>query len=135
MTKLQILKETYDYYNEDVNRRAVNTIGLCEYFIKGGNGESNRYCAAGRCMVEEKIEKLTGSITSMSYKDSGIKVSKIETDGLFKKEYQGHSLDFWSDIQGFHDDDMYWTKTGISKLGEYEYKRLIKKYRNDTAET
>jgi hypothetical protein len=134
-TYKEVIEKTLEYYKN--NPRAYNGHG-CEYLMKNG-----AMCAVGRVMNEEALKK---------YGDAGVDVYDLFQDSnlsifdeknnvinfndiveLFKEEYQ--SLDdirFWQDLQNFHDNCLHWetveSGNNITKQGELEYERLLKKY-------
>lgn len=122
LTKLEILEETFKYYNEDVNRRAVKEEGGCEYLSKDG-----RMCAFGRCMINPGIkEDPETGFTENCY----ISYIKKNVDSLLKEEYRGHENRFWSDIQSFHDSHLNWEKDGISLFGKKVFEDLKARWSN-----
>lgn len=115
-TKLQILQETADYYSADPSRRAI-TDGFCDYIADNGNK-----CAVGRCSrFSKKLFDIAGTANEVleTYSDKQ----------FFKPEYQGHSIEFWRELQLFHDNDYLWTKTGLSSKGRRRLQALKKKYK------
>jgi hypothetical protein len=123
-TKLEIIEETKNYYCEDVNRRAYKA-GACSYLDEAG-----RMCAFGRCMI--KPERYYGTLneTDPNYK-WGCSISSalwINPDIYLKEEYRGHSIEFWQNLQSFHDNKDYWYENGLTKNGNKVYINLIEKY-------
>lgn len=115
-TKQQILKETFDYYNEDPTRRAKSD-GRCQYLDNQG-----RMCAFGRCEIDPPL--------SDGISDSVIDRFDSNEDDMsdcLKEEYRGHSSNFWMDLQVFHDTDYNWDlKAGkASDGGVRTYKHLL----------
>lgn len=121
MTKLEIIEETANYYN--INNwaggpRLGQGLGVCFYT----NFDNTKQCAVGRCL--KNPTGLNGTIKSLM--DS----KKIQNED-FKPEYQNHDVDFWIDLQVFHDAKYNWTLTGISEEGLEYKKQLIEKYKNN----
>lgn len=116
-TKLQIIQETADYYGENSSRRGL-TNGYCDYIADNGNR-----CAVGRCSkLNKKLSDIAGPINDI--------LSEEYTDKqFFKPEYQGHSAEFWRDLQVFHDGDYFWTNKGLSAAGRRKLTSLKKKYK------
>jgi hypothetical protein len=129
MTKLEIIKETVEYYKN--NNRGISNNGNCVYLSQNGD-----MCAVGRCLENPE--------------DIGIKPKDIETktidadfliadygDGIFKKQYQGHDPRFWQKLQNFHDTNRFWvsykTKKGnkLTDDGKNHLKFLLKKYESN----
>jgi len=117
MTKQSIIEETAAYYNLG-NRSVCPKKGGCLYLNPEG-----KMCAFGRCMTEEGLD---------AYKNSGDYVRALSVgdsvDHLLLADYKGHSVEFWTDIQMFHDMENHWTETGLSSKGEEFKKKLLKKY-------
>jgi len=111
MTKLEILKETYDYYTQDVNRRGVNGEG-CYYRI------GDKMCAVGRCMTEKAYFPFRGTVTTYN--------SEYNLEASLKNEYKGHSVEFWRALQTWHDSNNNWNSTGLTTVGQKDYDDLVK---------
>jgi hypothetical protein len=120
MTKLEILKETYDYYNEDVRRRSISVMGNCEYLTSTGN-----MCAVGRCLIDPK-KYMDLKINSIYQGNNFEKIKDSFQDDL-KEKYKGHSFEFWQDVQDFHDRIVNW-RPKITKEGQEHYNQLVQKY-------
>ena len=123
MTKIEIINETLAFYSEDPSRRAV-TSTACHYYHKTANGIEKK-CSVGRCMTDQSILEdglERGPIYEL--------VNQRNVDDILKPEYQGHPVDFWSDLQRFHDNDGYWTKDGISKDGVIACQNLLETYKD-----
>lgn len=119
LTKKDIILETIEYY-EDNPVGYDNDKGSCCYYSKDGN-----ICAVGRCMVNpEEVEGnfFTTCINDISYEEN--------IDSLLKKEYRGHDVGFWSDLQQFHDEIIrdYKNKILSEDLYILEQEKLIKKW-------
>ncbi len=114
LTKLEIIEETAKYYAEDPSRRAIDEINFCSYLTLDG-----RMCAVGRCLVNPSNldTSLSGRITEVHLE-------------LLKPEYQGHTLDFWKDLQKFHDRPTYWSSEGLTEQGLIRVKELKEFYSN-----
>lgn len=123
MTKEEIILETVNYYSEDPKgRRGIESSNnYCLYFTT-----DKKMCAFGRVLKNpEDFEDDAGS----SVKD----LSKMFTlNEIVKPEYTGHSVDFWQDLQDFHDDPFNWDieENTISESGELRVKELLNRYAN-----
>lgn len=130
MTKLEIIKETIAYYTEDPIRRAINGIS-CSYHTEDG-----RKCAVGRCLYKKdnppKDHPNALSFTYTNMKRGGEGIWEGDKQSMFKKKYRGHDVEFWQDIQGFHDSVLYWDTyaEGLSVSGNARAEELLKKYIN-----
>jgi hypothetical protein len=124
MTKLEIIEETFNYYSEDGSRRAMrkNWTGgdLCEYKSPEG-----KYCAVGRCMIDPKGEEMEGNIFDLC--DHLF----VDVNELLKEEYKGHDVQFWLDLQHFHDSNDNWTRGEVNEEGLLYINNLKEKYKND----
>lgn len=100
LTKQQILEETYNYYTEDVNRRANGPSGcLYTYIFEDG---TKTHCAVGRCLKPEFQEKDLDSTLFTDPSDTSC-MSLKDLESLLQDKYKGHELRFWRDLQYFHD--------------------------------
>ena len=118
MTKVEILDMVANHYNS--NNRAFKG-GGCYYKTTDG-----RMCAVGMCMNDESIARwghFLGNVLELSRKIEG------DIDEVFKDEFKGHDIDFWTDMQMLHDDAAYWDEEGLSWRGIEKYKALKAKYR------
>lgn len=113
-TKLEIIDETVAFYSADTSRRAVNRKG-CEYIAKDG-----RMCALGRCA--QAPSELDDNMFAREV------LRAHEDEEVFKPEYQGHSPDFWSDVQELHDEATHWDTAGITSFGRAFVEVLKMKY-------
>lgn len=121
-TKPEIINETAQYTLK--TRGYDNTFGGCKYLTDDG-----KMCAAGRCMTKEAAEFYTkrgGSVVTIA-EDLFVKESK-EFDSLLQEEYRGHSVEFWQDLQTFHDVSRNFTDDGLTEVGEKRLQELRDKY-------
>jgi hypothetical protein len=100
-TQTDIVLETLQFYLEDPkNRRAAHNGGCC-YRTPD---EVPRHCALGRCMTNTALDKLQNS----SYTADILAKTYGSLDQFLKPEYQGHSTEFWYDLQRLHDGAAHW---------------------------
>ena len=94
MNVKEIIQETVDYILE--NGRAYDEkLDSCVYLTDEG-----LMCAVGRCLNNPDIYKeSTEAVPGLC------KYGLIEVDSLLKPQYHGHSVEFWRDLQDFHDND------------------------------
>lgn len=117
-TKLDIIKETFDYYNTDPSRRAkIN--GRCAYLNSDGN-----MCAFGRCEISPPMNENNGSDAVGNRFDD----DEEAMNAALKEEYRGHSIKFWEELQSIHDSDYYWLTDKASEAGLSLYKSLVANY-------
>lgn len=99
-TKKEIINETYEYYNSDPSRRALeNNKTSCTFLTADG-----RMCAVGRCLTSEALHKAAHHGV---YSLVGVK-NLFPDQEVFKEEYAGHCNSFWDLIQDFHDLARLW---------------------------
>jgi hypothetical protein len=126
MTKLEIIKEVLeDVYCKDPSLRAVvRTDNMTptdySYELKKDDG-TVLHCAVGMCLTPNGVKYAMDNYIDDVY-DFG------EVDPLLQEKYQGHSINFWAELQGFHDNDVYFTETGISELGVIRLQELKRIY-------
>lgn len=99
---LNLLEETVSYYTKEKNNRSTQE-GSCFYY-KDGN-----MCAVGRCLTNPKD------------KDSKLGVLAVYSlfkEDIFKDEYRGFDIDFWTLLQDLHDRPCNWDKFKLTVLGE-----------------
>jgi len=119
--KTDVIRETAEFYN--LNNRGVDGNGHYHYLT------DDKKCGVGRCMTDEALQRsLEGwpSIGSFVQWQIGSE-SYLK---IFKPQYKIDDIQFWEDIQGFHDVDDYWNETGLSAEGKKKYQRLLDKYLN-----
>ena len=105
------------YYSEDVNRRATNSAGGCEYLTDDG-----RKCAIGLDMIE----------THPSY-NNAIGCNNVNDllekyPNILPQEVKNLGVSFLFSIQNLHDGASYWNDSGLSISGEYIYNEIIREY-------
>ena len=100
-TKLEIIDETVAFYETDPSRRAEEN-NSCLYTDSRGNR-----CALGRYFTPEMLEA-TGDFKG-SFKTLLAKLDRDPDDEVFLPEYRGHDLEFWEELQAFHDEYDLWT--------------------------
>jgi len=110
MTKLEIINETIKAYS-DPNNRATTDRG-CVYLRDDG-----KMCAVGRCFKNSALAVVIGgSIDELELPNDRVATTK-KTLSFFKKKYQGHGIDFWVDLQLWHDDNHNFGEDRISEKG------------------
>ena len=107
MTAKQILDETIQYYSEDPNRVARDSLGC--YYLKDG-----KMCAFGRCMTNPIEAPMKAQVHLW-------KVNGDDVDSYLKSEYRGHKVSFWKAIQDLHDCKYNWT----TPVSETVYQRIL----------
>ena len=109
----EILEDMVKYYSEDINRRC-KIEDVCAYSGKTvDKADITEGCAIGRLLPSEFCIELDAkfkncNIFSISHSDVGEQLPKIIKD----------NLDFFGELQVFHDCDDYWIEDGLSEAGE-----------------
>lgn len=104
-----LLKETVDYYSEDVGRRGMYGV-RCVYYHDGN------MCAVGRCLEDPE-----------SFQDVYDDKSAACVEGLekhFKEDYKGYRREFWCMLQSFHDGEDNWDHSGVTHLGQADIESI-----------
>lgn len=126
MTKREIIEETARFYSEDTGRRAFNDRDACLY-----QADDGRQCAVGRCLLPEEAEKLLGwegavHSLAMRLKENKGENGEYSLDPILEEKYRGHELDFWAELQAFHDDEFHWNEgDGLSHQGVIRLLHLL----------
>lgn len=130
MTKVEIITETMEFYSHDTSRRSKNDVGLCVY-----NGEGGNHCAVGRCMLDTYRAQGT-DLKVDSYVTAELLSHELDLnsiDDALEEVYRGHELDFWANLQSFHDLDQHWNESGgLSEAGKCKFEFLINKYKENS---
>lgn len=122
MTKQQIILDTLNYYAKDPEgRRATNNLTACYYTTEDG-----RHCAFGRWMKDKYREDSTGRNRTIDALLNFLDVDNV--DDILVKEVQGHSEDFWINLQRLHDTDSFWNQNGITAPGLKHVNNLLDEY-------
>lgn len=112
-TQTEIIKETVQYYSEDVNRRAKEQ-KRCLYIT-----DDKRMCAVGRCFTKIGLIEFYGVRSGFCYD---------RMFPFFKEEYKVGSENFWTELQDLHDNDYYWDKGGLTERGKKYVEYLLKEF-------
>jgi hypothetical protein len=128
-TKLEILQETVAYYAADPVGRRAKLGAKCMYRTPEG-----RRCAVGRCMTKASVVAYAAYIgTVKNLVSTVLNGAYIGYDTVvrqpLKRNYQGHNLNFWDDLQALHDNNTYWTESGLSAEGQQFVAVLSERYR------
>ena len=118
MTKVEIIDMVANHFH--LYNRGIGHNG-CEYRTNDG-----MMCAVGMCMIDEALDKygeFTGNVESIAKSLTKIGMER-SIDVLLKDEYKGHDLEFWSELQYFHDREILWDTKGLSERGLNHYKKL-----------
>lgn len=121
-----ILQDTVNYYEKNPDRRCVSSTG-CRYDSKtlGLEGEG---CAIGRLVTEETREKLDIypdlAVGGKNFK--GNQIADIQWG-----EYINSNIDFFTDLQGLHDEDGYWNEVGLTDEGVERYEYILTTLENE----
>lgn len=137
MTRKELIENTAAFYNSS-NYSAVkdrDDSWECKYHLEDG-----RQCAVGRWMTPEAQQRfkapytggVTDVITVLSKEVTTKHIYELTLpersqvlDNALVEEAWGHPYGFWQDLQAFHDDDVNWCSTGITKYGEQKKETLL----------
>lgn len=117
----EVVLETIEYYENNPERRAVSSIGYCEYY----NRETGNMCAVGRCMKDPTQNYHYGIV---DLNKEGIEIEEEDVHKEMKEEYSNIPIAVWQHLQSFHDLPDYWNENGLTEDGKKYKKVLIKKY-------
>ena len=125
MTKTEIIIETKEFYDANPHLRGVSRLipSDGENCVYQSPTEPERKCAVGRCMTKEALVSLgqaEGPAESLKCKSPDGKL-----DTLLIQKYRGHSADFWTALQDFHDKKINWNKNGLSLCGLIAFKSFL----------
>jgi len=122
LTKMQILERVRRRFSNPANR-ALDSGGTCVYETERGEN-----CGVG--MFLSTPHRFTGSIEMIQF-INGENVQNI--DKQFKTEARGHSIEFWADVQRWHDKASHFNikKNCISRSGAARMRRLKSKWNNN----
>lgn len=124
LSKREIIDETANSFTSKNRAIKENSKGGNECFYTDINGN---HCGVGRCMTKEGLEHLGyRSISARSINS----VYHNGLDGFLKPEYRGHSIEFWEDIQSFHDSCQNWNENGLTEVGRWTYRSLMNRHGN-----
>jgi hypothetical protein len=116
MTKLEILEETFEFYNEHPERRGIAATGDCMYL----DDATGNKCAVGRCMLPAAAESLCGVLAEVHELRALLPApyQSVESiDAALEERYRGHGPDFWAALQTWHDEPTYW-KDSVEATGK-----------------
>lgn len=119
-TKLQLIDDLLKPYIDNPKSRAVITISSgtsCSYLTKDG-----RKCLVGQCMLPGPWQKSVASASGL--------FSLFKEEDVFREEYRGHSVNFWSEMQYFHDHNGFWNYSGLTETGKLRLESIKQKYKD-----
>lgn len=136
----RLINETFDYYEEDPERRSVTEPDLSEipeeerdevastcWYMK--EGEVTRYCAVGRCL---NLSARAAVHKNDEHQNVNYLLRKYREDFLFPYEYREIPLELWTALQTFHDAKAFWTRPETFARFHFElYKELAKDLPNE----
>lgn len=120
LSKIEIIKETANYYNSN-NRGYNETLNVCLYY----DTQTKNMCAVGRCLSNPK--KLANKYNHIIV----LFENKVITFRSLKSEYRIKDKYFWKKLQIFHDTKENWNKKGLSTKGKVAYSKLKKFYKHE----
>lgn len=127
-SRLDIIKETVEYYSENTSRRGFNKEeGVCVYY----NKDTGCKCAVGRYLKDSYLDDLGDFLGEYD-----VMISEGWNPTKFfdrRKVSEEIALDegFWNDLQRFHDNSRNFNITegsGLTLNGYQAVKKLINIY-------
>lgn len=116
-TEIEIINETIEYYGSDPSRRAASERGFGCFYQHSKNG--NR-CAVGRCIdVEAHVPGHHGTVGTFGgiFSELAEHFKKASKPIPFLPGYEGHSVEFWVNLQVFHDATTHFDDNGLTEEG------------------
>ena len=118
-TKSQILDDVVKHIKNQ-GGQAVSNNDTCQYITEDGKN-----CGHSMALKPEYRVKAN----EMQEGSTAVDVINEFGDKVHKKRYRGHSKQFWTDIQYFHDNGIYWNKDGsITEKGNERLRELKESY-------
>ncbi len=99
---LEVLEDTFNFYSKNPNKRGLSSDdSSCLFLTFEGNN-----CAVGRYLNKKDLKSLE---TNHKLDDSirGLIMDKVKLSSTIIKRLP---LQFWEDLQNFHDRDNHWKK-------------------------
>jgi hypothetical protein len=116
-SKKDIILETAKAYTSQNRSICPDSRSSCLY--KSGANK----CAVGRCLLSKS------RLFKSELNDTPIdNYNETELDCELKKEYRGHSIEFWQDVQYLHDQIPFWDLSGLTERGKEHVDLLIEKW-------
>ena len=109
----KFIDEKLQYYIDDPSRRAVDDDGNCFYRSPEG-----KQCIIGSCIPETVYER------SMENKT----LENNEVQEKLPVEILNLGIDFLAEVQLFHDNNYYWTDSGLSESGINQLETIKRHY-------
>lgn len=128
-TKKEILLETRKYYQ--THARGVKPEGGCYYFI------NDNMCAIGRCLKDAKDfeDNIATKCDDQDIETLSTDIEDFKIDDYLKNDYHGHEIEFWKELQHWHDYMPNWNnlKPGdlvneLNSTGHENFNKLMKKW-------
>ena len=107
-----LLAETVEFYSQAPARRRAVSGDECFYF--SATGEPCQ-CAVGRCLLEP--DEIQRRFPAMDIKRIYRAMPSDSFVEIFKPEYRGYPVAFWSQLQQLHDRSDHWSNIGLSQSG------------------
>jgi hypothetical protein len=107
-SKNDILNEVYTHYKEPGNRAIDPETGLGYY----RDPSSEKRCAVGLCLDYSKVRSKRLDEFNKGNLDVYDIHKKYGLDEVLKQDYKGHDIEFWAQLQNFHDMDEHFDDKG-----------------------
>ncbi len=130
MTKIEIIRELFDkHFIPNPKNRSLRLYPVDSHISSAClySSEDGKHCAVGMCLTGKALKRIfTEGLNSKTVFELYDKLGPE----MFRKEYQGHELNFWKDLQQLHDNQEYWDDEGITDFGRDRYDQIVSKYKN-----
>ena len=115
MTTNEILEKVAATYTLQTRSLKLNSDTSCLYV-----GLEGRRCGVALFCKQDDVTlgRLTEMDRDCSPGVSDFDFSKWKLDDLLEEEAKGHELEFWSDVQYFHDEKRNWNEDGLTERGK-----------------
>lgn len=124
-TRSEIMAETFAAY-ENPENRGLSPMGQCQYLTVDG-----KMCAVGRCMInpgnKDYVNKYNHDLNHTNTFTIAFEDIENRCQHL-KEEYRGHSVEFWTDLQRWHDCEDNFQDNEISQRGLNDIEKLKSKW-------
>lgn len=132
MNCLEIIDKLTKIYIKSPKKRATGEVKLSNGTIHKYSayriidGEKEKRCIVGLCLRTGEWLEFEGNIQDIFKHICNENAKKFNL--LFLPKYKGHSVDFWMDIQKFHDEEEFWDKKSLTESGKEYLNKLREKY-------
>jgi hypothetical protein len=119
LTYKDVIEITKERYSNNTKLRSLDADKKCFYFHENGNK-----CAVGHFLKEgTNIGLMNGDeINNILLSEDDFKYYMVDNVQHLQ------DINFWDDLQFFHDTDIFWDENGITEKGLQYYTNLLNNY-------